>query len=161
MGTFGQGLAAACGRDETGVLVWTPGMVQSYLDQTEADIKATGNEIKSWILQQNKSKPAQTGTWQHLWKRWSDFVNNWGKFYLKGSMRIWGGFVDVERAHAFRLRLVRWREVFERHGLRFVAAGPVVKIPGRDVLRDVLIGATGAAAAGVATYYTMKFVRKR
>lgn len=144
-----------------GVLVWTPGMVQSYMDQTNAGIVSTGQEIHAWLLRQNREQPGRTADWQHLNAAWGKFVANWSVFYKKGSARLWGGFQDVQRAHAWRLKLIEWRKIFASHGLKFLGAGPVVRIPGRDVLRDVLIGATGAAAAGVVTYYTMKLFRKK
>lgn len=136
-------------------------MVQSYLDQTDRGIRMTGKEIGAWLLTQNRKFPGRTADWQHLNAAWGKFVGNWDLFYKKGSMRLWGGYQDVERAHAFRLKLTEWRKVFAGHGMRFLGAGPVLKVPGRDVLRDVLIGAGGAAAAGVATYYTMKLFRKK
>ena len=144
-----------------GVLVWTPSMVRSYLDETEANIRTTGREIQGWVLAESKKHPDRPAKYQHLWNAWGKFVTNWHKLYLKASGRFWGGYVDIERAHAFRLKLIRWRKVFENHGLRFVSAAPVVRIPGRDVLRDILIGAGGAVAAGAATYYAMKLIKKR
>lgn len=131
-------------------------MVQSYMDATNEGVVATGKEIHRWLLAKNRQEPERTADWQHLNVAWGKFAKNWGAFYQEGSSRLWGGYQDVQRAHAWRLKLVEWRKIFASHGLRFLGAGPVTRMPGRAVMRDVLVGVGGA----VATFYVMKLLKK-
>lgn len=82
-----------------GPLIWTPGMIADHMRQTNNSVKALDRDYTA------------AGDAGHLPPKledaWSDWVNQWRKFFANNKNAWTGGTID--RSEDYRKQLLEWR----------------------------------------------------